>query len=169
MRRIYYCLLILLVAGCKKRYESPVKSVATGYLVLEGVVNSGPGNTTIILSRSVPLDSAGKVYEQGAIVTLLGEDNSSISLFEQNAGHYSADNLILNNAVKYRIKLQTSGGKEYLSDLAPVLTNPPIDSISWLRDNGNVQMYINTHNPLNNTRYYQWEYEETREFHSKVF
>ncbi len=158
-----------MIAGCKQRYESPVKSVASGYLILEGVVNSGPGNTTIILSRSVPLDSAGKVFEQGAVVTLLGEDNSNISLPEQSAGHYSADNLSLNETVKYRIKIQTSGGKEYLSDLAPVLTNPPIDSISWLRENGNVQMYINTHNSLNNTRYYQWEYEETWEFHSKYF
>jgi Domain of unknown function (DUF4249) len=170
MKRILLGLLLLLmVTGCKERYEPPIKSVASGYLVVEGVINSGPGNTTIMLSRSTPLDSTGRVYEQGAGVTLLGEDNSHVSLFEQTAGHYSADNLNLNKAIKYRIKIQTVSGKEYLSDFAPVLTNPPIDSISWLRENGDVQMYINTHNPLNNTRYYQWEYDETWEFHSQYY
>jgi Domain of unknown function (DUF4249) len=169
MKNALFVLMVIALAGCKERYESPVKSVTTGYLVMEGVINSGPGNTTIILSRSMPLDSAGKVYEQGAGVKLQGEDNSSVSLFEQSAGHYSVDNLSLNSAVKYRISIQTAGGKEYRSDFAPVLANPPIDSISWQRENGGVQMYINTHNPLNNTRYYQWEYDETWEFHSKYY
>jgi Domain of unknown function (DUF4249) len=169
MKNALFVLMVIALASCKQRYESPVKAVASGYLVLEGVINSGPGNTIIILSRSEPLDSVGKVYEQGAGVKLQGEDNSSVSLFEQSAGHYSVDNLNLNGTLKYRISIQTAGGKGYLSDFAPVLTNPPIDSISWQREKGAVQMYISTHNPLNSTRYYQWEYEETWEFHSKYY
>ena len=33
--------------------------------------------------------------------------------------------------------------------------------------NGRVNLYVNTHDPSNKTRYYRWEYEETWQFHSK--
>ncbi len=46
---------------------------------------------------------------------------------------------------------------------------PQIDSVGWLRDNGGVQIYINTHDPKNNTWYYRWTTEETWEFHSTYY
>jgi hypothetical protein len=35
--------------------------------------------------------------------------------------------------------------------------------------NGNVNLYVNTHDPSNSTRYYRWEYEETWKFHAKYY
>ena len=58
MKKIVYCLLVLLAAaGCKEKYVSPVISPATGYLVVEGTINSGQGTTTITLSRTTKLDN----------------------------------------------------------------------------------------------------------------
>jgi hypothetical protein len=51
----------------------------------------------------------------------------------------------------------------------PVQNNPPIDSISWKRDEEGVRVFVNTHNPEGNTRYYRWEFEETWEIRSILF
>ncbi len=165
-KKIYRFVFLLLVLGCKDKYNAPVVSPSTGYLVVEGNVNSGNGTTTITLSRTTKLDSLNTKYEQGAIVKVEGDDNSSYSLAETGVGQYTAD-LNLTPTVKYKVSITTSNGKQYVSDFAPVKSNPPIDSISWQREHGDgVGIYINTHDPQNNTRYYQWEFVETWEFHS---
>jgi Domain of unknown function (DUF4249) len=169
MRRFHFCLLVLLLGGCKQRYEAPVKLPLTGYLVVEGVVNSGSDTTILKLSRTTKLDNRTIQPEKAAQVKLHGEDNSVYALIEKLAGEYRADNLNLKTNLKYRLEIQTSDGRKYQSDYVPVITNPPIDSISWLRENGGLQLYINTHNPHDNTRYYQWEYVETWEIHSAYF
>lgn len=161
--------MTLLLVSCRERYEAPVQLPVTGYLVVEGVVNSGSDTTILKLSRTTKLDNRTIQPEKAAQVKLHGEDNSVYPLIEKLAGEYRTDNLNLKNNLKYGLEIQTSDGRKYQSDYVPVVTNPPIDSISWLRENGGLQLYINTHNPLDNTRYYQWEYAETWEIHAAYF
>jgi Domain of unknown function (DUF4249) len=165
MKRLLYCLLVLLVTGCKQRYESPVQVLATGYLVVDGVFNS-TGSAAITLSRTTSFNNKNIVYEKGALVRLQGEDSSMYTLTEKTQGLYSIDNLNLSNTIKYRLRINTKGNKQYISDFSAVRNNPAIDSVSWKIENNGVQLYINTHDPQNNTRYYQWAYDETWEIHS---
>lgn len=163
----YYIFLLMLIAGCKERYTPPVSSPETGYLVVEGFINNGLEPTTIKLSRTTKLiDTANIIYEHSAQVTIEGENGESYPLFESIDGIYTSSSLALNSSIKYRLHILTANGKEYLSDYSAVKNTPPIDSISWARENGGVQIYINTHDEQNNTKYYQWEYKETWEFHS---
>src|SRR5450432_2100043 len=129
------CLLILLATNCKQRYDSPVHSPVTGYLVVDGVINSGPGAASLTLSRSTKFDNTNVVYEDGAAVSIQGTDSSVSFLDGKGQGVYSADNLILNNSLKYRLRISVSGGSDYVSDFVSVKNNPPIDSISWVRQN----------------------------------
>ncbi len=161
---ILFCLLVLI--GCKEKYISPVISSSTGYLVVEGSINSGAGETKIVLSRTTGLQNQSIVYEAGAIVKVEGEDNSVRPLTEISKGNYSTTGLNLNNNQKYRINISTKDGKKYVSDFSPIIYNPIIDSINWKRENGSVQMYVNTHDFNYNTQYYQWETAETWEIHS---
>jgi Domain of unknown function (DUF4249) len=169
MKKIFYCLMVLLVAGCKQRYDSPVHSPVTGYLVVDGVINSGIGATTLTLTRTTNFNNKNIVYEKGALVSLQGEDSSVYTLTEKIQGQYSIDSLKLNNNIKYRLRINTTGNKQYISDFTAVRYNPAIDSISWKVENNGVQLYINTHDPANNTHYYQWYYDEAWEFHSSFF
>jgi len=167
MKQLFYCWLVLLVTGCKEAYVSPVQSPKTGYLVIEGVVNSGPGISNIKLSRTTALGSNGILNETGASMWLQGEDNSSYTFAEQGNGEYVAGSLNLNATVKYRLLINVNTGKQYVSDFVSIKNNPPVDSVSWKRENGDgVQLYINTHDPQNNTRYYQWTYDETWQIQS---
>jgi len=156
-----------MVFGCKEKYESPVESPTTGYLVVEGTINSGRGNTNIRLTRTTKLSNKTIIFEKNAQVKVEGENNVAYTLPEKTTGNYSVDNLNLPNNQKYRLRIKTTGGKEFLSDFVEVKKNPPIDSISWKRESdGGLQLYIETHDDQNKTLYYQWEYTETWEFHS---
>ena len=155
------------MAGCKEKYLSPVVRTTTGYLVLEGVINSGGEETKIKLSRTTYLSGGNAINpEKGAMVKLESNTNASFDLSESSEGTYTINNLQLDTSLQYRLNIKTNNGEEYLSDFARIRNNPPIDSISWVRENEGVQLYVNTHDPQNNTRYYQWEYKETWEFHS---
>ena len=164
MKNIAYFLTILLLQmACREPYESPVVSPETGYLVVEGAINSGEGLTEISLSRTVGLESRETKFELYANVRVEAEDLSFIPLLEQPGGKYIADNLNLDGNRKYRLNIKTQDGKAYLSEFLNVKKNPAIDSISWVRDNAGVQMNINTHDTEGDTRYYKWEYTETWE------
>jgi len=166
MKKINYILLILMAVACKEKYVSPVDTPAKGYLVIEGVVNSGPGNTNIRLTRTSKLGDKTIIFEKNAQVKVEGENNVAYTLLEKTTGNYSADNLNLPSNQKYRLRIKTTGGKEFLSDYVEVKKTPPIDTVSWKIEDEGVQLYIQTHDDKNNTRYYQWEYTETWEFHS---
>jgi len=71
----------------------------------------------------------------------------------------------INPASKYRLRIVTSSNIEYLSAYVPVQQSPAIDSVYW-EQNGDVNIYANTHDPQNNTRYYRWDYLETWEHHA---
>lgn len=153
--------------GCKEKFTSPVPPVATGYLVVEGVINNDGNETNIRLSRTSSLSDAGIIKpEQAAAVLLEDSLNNTIQLYENSAGTYGTGNIHLDAARTYRLAISTSNNEIYKSDFVKVRYNPPIDSINWVRDKNGVQLFINTHDPANNTRYYQWDFNETWEFHS---
>lgn len=172
MRKVilYVAIALMLSAACKEKYELPGGSPATGYLVIDGVINSGQGPTTLRITRTLALvDSVAFRNEVGAFVRVEGEDNSSQQLVGNSTGFYNSPQLTLLSNVKYRLHINTDDGREYVSEYVPVLRTPPIDSLAWERNNDGVQIYVNTHDPQNNTRYYRWEYEETWEFHSTFY
>ena len=163
----FYTLSVLLpAASCKETYVYPYILPETGYLVIEGSVNNGHDTTTLVLSRTTPLNNDNLQYELGATVTIEGKDNSVYALPEKTSGHYSISQLNLNTAVEYRLHISTGAGREYVSDFVSIRNNPPIDSISWKLEKDGVQLYMNTHDPQNNSRFYQWEYTETWQFRS---
>jgi Domain of unknown function (DUF4249) len=169
MKKLFsYIIFLSITAGCKEKYVAPIQSPSTGYLVVEGFINSGPGTTSIRLTRTTMLyDSVDIISEHNAVVNIEGENNEIFPLYENGNGIYiSPSPFNLNNNEKYRLQIKTGDNKEYTSDFATVKRTPEIDSISWKRENGGVRIYVNTHDPQNNTRYYKWNYEETWEYHS---
>ncbi|HEY6976858.1 MAG TPA: DUF4249 domain-containing protein [Chitinophagaceae bacterium] len=164
MKKIFFLSLVI-ITGCREIYSPPVNSPDTGYLVVEGFINS-TGITTIKLSRTTKLSGGDTIiFEYGATVTIESDNNEIFLLTEPEKGTYVSDELNLTPTGKYKLHIKTSGGKEYISDPTPYRLTPAIDSITWKRENG-LQIFVNTHDPQNSTRYYTWKYEETWEYHS---
>ena len=176
LKYIVFVLVLVQISACREPYDPALKAAKNGYLVVDGVIVNGQGETIISLTRSTGLhDSANIVYEKKANVQIEGEDKSIFTLSEEDNGHYTAGSLDLNEGVKYRLKISTKDGNIYLSDYVPVLTSPPIDSVSSLQEVNaddanfdNLNIYINTHDPDNKTRYYLWKYEETYKYHAAI-
>ena len=162
--------LFLLVLGwqCKDPYISPYKSPATGYLVVEGYI-SGNSTSQFSLTRTIPLPGDSTLPRvDGATVLIQGSDNSSYPLTGMGGGIYNTvDTLTLNPQLEYRLSIQISNGEKYLSDFVPYKITPPIDSINWVQNSDySIEIYANAHDPTNNTRYYQWNFDQIYEYHS---
>jgi len=168
--RSNYIFLILIAAliSCKKPFIPSVTSSAQSYLVVEGVINSGQDSTIIKLSRTVLL--SGKTAskpELNATVTVESDHQAVYPLPGTGNGEYAVAALKLDNTRQYRLRIKTAAGKEYLSDFVAVKINPSIDSVGFDVQSKGLQLYVNTHDPNNNTHYYRWDYQETWLFHAK--
>ncbi len=168
--RKQFPLILMIVSityfGCKKPFNPETISGFTSALIVEGVVNpSGP--TNIYLSRTLDLDDKVAVRpELKAVVQILSENNTAVTLTERGAGLYSIPQLSLNAAQKYRLKIKTSSGSEYMSEAMAVRNTPAIDNFYWVREPGGVGLYVDAHDIQNKTKYYQWDFEEDWEIRS---
>jgi hypothetical protein len=155
----------LLLGRCKDPYVSPYSAPPTGYLVVEGYI-SGNSPTQFTLSRTVKLPGDSlPPPESGAKVQVEGSDNTIWALPETSHGVYR-DSFALSPQPQYRLRIQTAGGETYLSDFVSFKNTPPIDSVSFTAGQNDVVIYVNAHDPANATRYYQWNWDQTYEYHS---
>ena len=157
----------LCVLKCKEVYNPPSTKNNPDFLVVDGVVIAGNDSTIITLSRTKSLtDPTPAAKELDARISVIDVSGVEYSLTEQGEGRYVSSQLAIDATTSYQLKIITKDGNEFRSDPGKVNTSPPIDSVFWKQDSSGVQIYLNTHDPGNGTRYYQWEYIETWEFHS---
>ncbi|HYK77529.1 MAG TPA: DUF4249 domain-containing protein [Daejeonella sp.] len=165
-----FVLSLFIFSACKEPYDPAIGDMKSNFLVVEGLINSGPGTTSFTLSRTVGLASKiNSAPELRAKVSIEAQNGSSIVLTERGKGVYSASHSALNIQQKYRLKILTSEGKEYLSDYVNVQLAPEMDKVEWDKVNQGVELYVSTHDATNNTRYYRWEYEETWQFNPPYY
>ena len=170
----YYCALIGLsfLSSCKEKYIPPIIESNLNYLVVDGSLVNGTESTLIRLSRTKRLDdNPATSGEQNAQMTVEDEEGNTIYYFQQvdNNGLYSVPGMTLDGNKKYKLRISTTDGKQYLSDDILVKESPPVDSINWRLSNDGVNLYVNTHDASGGTRYYQWQYTETYDYYSSNF
>ena len=170
IKKILLITLILLCIKCREKYVAQLNEPVTGYLVVEGFINSGAGATTINLSHVTKISDINTIArETKANVRVEGRVNTSgFLLTEISAGTYSNPQLTLVPGDQYRVHIKTSGGKEYVSDYSDIRSTTDIDSVTWAPEKAGqgVNIYVNTHDAQNKTKYHLFKYEETWEFHS---
>jgi len=167
MKRLLTILIIgLIVVQCKKPYNPPVAEVDQSVLVVEGTIAVGKNVENIfILSKLKTLqDKSLRIPENNAKVTIESSTGNSWNVIESGNGIYKS---VLNipETGNYKLVIQTAAGKKYESSSEAVINTPAIDSVTW-KQNIDLQLYVHTHDPSNNTRYYKWDFIETFERHS---
>lgn len=160
-------LAVILFVACTKPFEPPVIKTDLKLLVVDGNITCGNNAvTTITLSRTTRLgDSLLFAPELNATIFIEQQQGSSYMLQEQGNGAYISQPLNLDPNNQYRLKIRTASNKEYISEYTTAKISPAIDSLTWKQEN-DVIVSVHTHDPLNNTRYYRWEYIETWTYQS---
>ncbi|MBS1609739.1 MAG: DUF4249 domain-containing protein [Bacteroidetes bacterium] len=169
---LQFLLVIIIMAGCKEDFAPPVIQKDINYLVVDGFLNNSSDTTFIRLSRTKKLDqNVRESKETGAQLFVEDENANTLYSFTESSdsGKYFVPGMNLSFNQKYRLRIITTGGAQYLSEEINVIKTPAIDSISFGRLNNSLAIYANTHDPLNNTRYYRWEYTETWHYRAAFF
>ncbi|GAB2763784.1 hypothetical protein GCM10027275_01030 [Rhabdobacter roseus] len=159
--------------SCIEPFSPPEITSASSYLVVDGFLNTSAGTTSQIkLSRTQNLyENRQPWVEQQANLRVEGDQGSAYALAEVKPGTYELGGVSLAENEKYRLRIRTRDGKEYLSDYVPVVKTPPVDSVTYRvsPDRSGVQINVHTHDPTKRTRFYRWGYEETWEYHSPLY
>jgi len=155
------CSCLLLLSGCVEPYAPDILEGPNHYLVVDGLIN-GNGITAFKLSRTQNISEENlPMAETSATLLLEAEQGAQYTLQETDPGTYASSSLSLNPNEKYRLNIRLYTGKEYVSDFVAVKQTPPIDEVGWQALDDKLQIYVNSHDPQNNTLYYRWEYEAT--------
>jgi hypothetical protein len=156
-------IIALLMGNCKKSYNPPVILAANNYLVVDGFINLNANESTVItLSRSKNLvDTVVSITELNAKVNIEDNSGASYNLADTSGkGNYVSAKLTLSPLNKYRLKITTADGHQYLSDFVTPKKSAEIDSLTWQQDK-DVTIYINTHDATSSSIYYKWDFIET--------
>jgi len=170
--KLFLALIILVTTlyGCQKPIDLKATTTNANILVVEGLINSGTDSTKIKLSRTVIIGNKTAANPEGlAAVSIETAQATVVVLKEIAKGTYATPVLNLDRTKQYRLRIKLANGQIYLSDLVDVKITPPIDSIGYTIKNNGIQIYANTHDDTNNSRYYLYTYAETWRFNAKYF
>lgn len=166
MRRLLLLIPVLLMIRCVEPFEVPPSPSNNGILVVQGVITNQL--TEVDLSRSTNFDSLEIIVETGATVTLLNEAGTiSLALPELSPGKYAFDFPLPQNE-RYKIRVETEEDNVYESEYVDMIVTPEIDSVFWEREGDELEIFVATNDPTNQTRYYRWNFVETWQFTSDI-
>src|ERR1700754_379436 len=106
MKLAPWFLLIIFIAACKDKYNPEIHLPSSGFLVVEGFINTGTGPTTISLSRSAAIDHITEIPEPGAEIEVQSDQGTSYPLSEDTTGSYSIKQLPVDSSLKYRLHIK---------------------------------------------------------------
>ncbi len=174
IRLLFSGLLLSAVGSCIDPFNPPEIDNKNTYLVFDGYVQANGTDTSWIrLSRTQNIhDNSIPVKENGASVIVENEGGQTF-VFQSvwyGEGLYYLPPVNLDISQKYRLLISLSNGKSYESDWQQLSISPPIDSVTYTLDGrAGVQIYVHTHDPANQTRFYKWTFDETWEYRAPLY
>jgi hypothetical protein len=160
--------VLFFAKGCIQPFSPPEINSDENYLVVDGFFNvSGSDTSRIELRRTQNVNQTEEpLTETGADVTVEKENGQSYTFTESGNGLYLLPPHLYDMSAKYRVRVKTQDGREYLSEYVTVSRTPVIDSITNRLDGNQNAMifYVNTHDAQNRTQFYRWKFEETWEY-----
>jgi hypothetical protein len=164
--------LLFILDSCVVPFSPPEVNSVENYLVVDGFLNVGEGDTSRIELRQTQNvnEPTLSLSVEGAKLSVESEAGENYAFTEAGRGLYLLPPNQYNSEGKYRLRIKL-GGKEYLSEYVEVTKTPPIDSVTSRFDAGQDAMifHVNTHDPTNSTHFYRWKFEETWEYRAAYY
>ncbi len=175
MKKYIPLLAALLFAACVEPFNPDLSEVAD-VIVIEGYVLQGKIPAEVRLSRTFEVGSTDIPRVRDAQVVILDDQGGKFFLSETSPGVYQSDTSLLIGTpdLSYQLQVTTFEGAYFESAWEKLRAAPPIDQIYYELEerpdstpgsiDPGLQIYLDTRDPENNSRYYRWEWEETWEF-----
>lgn len=165
-RTIFICVLLLNVS-CVEELDLIQETSFESVLVVEAELTNEFKHHKILLKRTSPLsnEELETTTEVNAQV-FIEENGISIDFQEVSEGVYrSTEEFQAIAGNDYQLKITTSSGKTYASDIRQLTTATEIDELYFERDfNENndegVSIYVDAYDPTSTSKYYRFEYLE---------
>jgi hypothetical protein len=178
--KILLALSILLCGSCVTEFV-PKTTEDQELLVVEGLITNRPEAYTIKLSRPFHLGLNNVSHPLSGCIISVSDDLDNSFIFSETApGTYTSDTTKFQGIIGriYTLHISTnftSNVLNYQSVPMELKTVPPIDSLYYEKvtfANGSdgsptqqgARIYLDTHDPSNQCKFYRWEYSETWEF-----
>jgi hypothetical protein len=171
VKKIIFFLVLFLINGCVVQFIPEINEDKY-LLVVEGLLTDQLRRYTVKLSNSVPVGSKNKpIAVKNASLSITDDLGNRFLMVQKLPGTYITDSLTFRGVVgrKYTLHILT-GGLNYESTPMEMKPVPQIDSVYYenkVDETSSVwkhygfQVYLNTHDPANNCKYFRWEYVET--------
>ncbi len=166
--KLIYSVMLLIISctSCVYPYDPDI-SKYENLLVVDGELTNLPGPYLVKLTRTyADYQRKGKAV-CGAQLKFIENTGREIKLSETDNGVYATTDSsfvgIVGNSYKLQIVLDDV---TYESDFETIKKPIPIEQIYWqynTNENG-VNLLVDAHDPINNTHFYAWDYEETWKF-----
>lgn len=167
---------LLFISSCITQFV-PVIQEEKELLVVQGLITDQPGSDTIKLSKSLPLGEKSAARPvSGCLVSISDDLGSIVYLSQTGDGIYvTPPDFQAKTGRYYTLHITASSEFKNLSfESIPMLLKPvpPIDSLyyekkviekpaGFFQGVDECQIYLDTHDPANNCRFYRWDYSET--------
>jgi hypothetical protein len=177
--KIIFLLLPLMFSACIAKFI-PAVNEEKEVLVVQGLITDQIETDTIKLSRSLPLGQlSDAIPVSGSKVTISDDNGNSYNLSEIKTGTYITDVSSFRGVPGrfYTLHITTRGNINLNYESFPVEMKsvPPIDSLYYeklvveapstnFKGVDACQIYLNTHDPSDNCKFYRWDFSETWEF-----
>lgn len=166
-------ILVIIIGTCSEPY-TPEISKYENILVVDGIITDDPGLCQVRLSRSFKYGDTESLPEQYALVFIKDDEGNIISMEETSPGMYRTIDRDFRGVIgrHYQLYVHTVDQQEYESDVVELKKVPAIENLyaEFGEKAGKTeleqgfQIYVDTYDPQNQTRYYRYEYVETWEF-----
>jgi hypothetical protein len=170
-------LFFLLMNTCVTEFVPDIKEDEQ-LLVVEGLITDQPVTDTIFLSRSLPLGLRKDVAPVTRYIVRITDDLGNTQVLKEvRPGAYVTDPDKFRGEAgrSYRLRINTNTGitsRNYESAMMEMKPVPPVDSLYYektiikpdyegLFGIDGCQIYLDTHDPTNECKYYRWEFTET--------
>jgi hypothetical protein len=175
-------LFFLIISSCITQFV-PETDEDQNLLVVEGLITDRQEVNMIKLSRSMPLGKRATLKPlKGCTVSITDDQGNTYQLTESStAGTYLTDQTTFQGSAgrKYTLHINTNNSTtthhNYQSLPMEMRAVPAIDSLFYekvtIKEKTEIsgpkegcQVYLNTHDPEGNCKYFRWEYVETWKF-----
>ena len=174
-------ILSLLLTSCITQFIPKINENKE-MLIVDGLITDLPGKNTIKLYKSLPMGTRYTAATvEGCTVTVTDDLGSSFKFTESEAGTYTSDSSNFQGSIgrSYTLHINTNSDNNRYYESYPMLMKsvPPVDSVYYEKVNitgsdpnyymeQGCQIFLDTHDPTNQCKYYRWSFVETWEFHT---